>query len=76
MLAAQSHACLGTLIASPDAMAVIPRDILSRAVRTHTYARCTDGVPFRTRHGWEGVTFYLLTNADRSETAIRLEGER
>ncbi|QDV39240.1 hypothetical protein [Tautonia plasticadhaerens] len=76
MLAVQSHARLGTLVATSDAMAAIPRDALSRAVRCHAYARCIEGEPFRTRHSWEGVVFYLRTDGGRSETTIWLEEER
>lgn len=73
MLAASSHVRLGILIATPDAMAKIPRSILSRAIRSHAYAHNREGEPFQTRHGWEGSVFYLRTSADRGKTAIWME---
>lgn len=75
MLAAPPYARLGNLVASPDVMATIPRGTLSRAVRSHAYAGGVEDGPFRTRHAWECVVFFLETDADRSETRIRLAGE-
>src|SRR5690242_19664855 len=66
---------LGWLTATPDFLASIPREALSRALRIHHRAITVEGEPFQTRHSYEGNLFRLRTNADRSRTDFRLDGE-
>jgi hypothetical protein len=76
MLAAPPYARLGLLVASPDVMATIPRQILSRAIRSHAYfGGSVERGHFRTRHAWEDVVFFLRTDAAREQTRIWLAGE-
>jgi hypothetical protein len=75
MQTAQDPPRLGIFSATPDFLDTVPRDAMARAILAHQHAEAREGEPFETRHSWDGVLFRLRTNADRSETDIRLEGE-
>jgi len=66
---------LGWLTATPDFLAAVPRAAFSMALRTHQHADAVEGEPFQTRHSYEGTVFRIRTNADRSRTEFRLDGE-
>ncbi len=68
---------LGAIIASPDFLTHVPRPVMIEAIKRHaTEARpIRDGQPILSDYRHEDRGFYLLTNADRRLTAIRLAEE-
>jgi hypothetical protein len=68
---------LGAIVASPDFLSVIPRPVMVQAIRRHaTEARpVCDGLPILSDYEHDQRAFYLLTDAERLHTAIRLAGE-
>ena len=68
---------LGAIVATPDFLNVIPRPVMVQAIKRHaTEDRpVCDGQPILSDYEYDRWGFYLLTDADRLHTAIRLAGE-
>ena len=68
---------LGAIVATPDFLNVIPRQVMVQAIKRHaTEPRpVRDGLPILSDYVHDHRAFYLLTDAERLQTAIRLAGE-
>jgi hypothetical protein len=68
---------LGAIVASPDFLTAIPRPVMVQAIKRHaTEARpVRDGQPILSDHAYGNTGFFLLTDAERLRTAIRLADE-
>jgi hypothetical protein len=68
---------LGTIVATPDFLAAVPRPAMVRAIKRHaTESRpIRDGHPILSDHTYGNLAFSLLTDAERLHTSIRLAGE-
>jgi hypothetical protein len=77
MIAAPQQHRLGRLIATPEAMASIPRSALGMALRSHAHvqSRADADQAVETRHSSDGLLFRLHTDGDWKQTMIRLEHE-
>lgn len=68
---------LGAIVATPDFLAAVPRPAMVQAIKRHaTETRpIRDGQPILSDHTYGDLGFFLLTDAERHHTSIRLAGE-
>ena len=68
---------LGAIVATPDFLAAVPRPAMVQAIKRHaTESRpIRDGHPILSDHAYGNLDFFLITDAERLHTSIRLAWE-
>lgn len=73
---------LGEIVATPEALKELPRDVLLNALDRHMVGKNSPDTErdepkeiVSTFTNTDGMRFFIRTNADRSSTVISLEGE-